>query len=57
VSAAAALLLSVNPALTPVEIRNLLVQSVTIPPGWDTEYGAGILNVRAALDLALAPST
>ncbi len=52
VAAAAALILSVNPNLTPDEVTELLTGSATGlgPPGDNIEYGAGILNASAALN-------
>ncbi len=52
VAAAAALILSVNPNLTPNEVTELLTGSATGlgPPGDNIEYGAGILNASAALN-------
>jgi subtilisin family serine protease len=51
VAAAAALILSVNPALTPSQISELITGSAGDlgPPGADIEYGNGILNASAAL--------
>jgi serine protease len=53
VSAAAALLLSLNAALTPDEIRFILESTAFDlgPDGWDEEYGHGLLDVAAALSL------
>jgi len=53
VSGAMALLLSVNPQLTVSELETLLTQSATDLgiPGWDNNYGKGLLNVAAANNL------
>jgi len=51
VSGAAALLLSVNPALTEAQVRTILQQSATDmgPGGFDNDFGFGRLNVQRAL--------
>jgi len=60
VAAAAALLRAKNPALSAAEIKRILMQSASAPPGllgtlFGTKgaYGAGILNVRRAFESAL----
>lgn len=54
VTGAAALLLSRSPALTPEEVRGILVASAEDlgAQGWDDRYGAGLLRIdrAAALD-------
>lgn len=46
-----ALMLDVDPTLTPDEIKQILVSTTTKMPGYaDFEVGAGYLNVYAALD-------
>ncbi len=56
VAAVAALLLSnahkAKPALTPAEVRAVLAQSATDlgAPGWDPEFGYGLVNPVAALE-------
>jgi serine protease len=59
VSAAAALLLSLNAALTPDEIRFILESTAFDlgPDGWDEEYGHGLLDVAAALSLVVSVAT
>jgi hypothetical protein len=59
VAGAAALVLSVNPALSGVEAAEVLKQSADDLgiPGYDTTYGAGRLNVSKAVDLALTGIT
>lgn len=58
-----ALILSANPALTPTEVRNTLVNtctdvvSVEAPiPGWDVYAGYGLVNAYQAV-LAVSPPT
>ncbi len=60
VAAAAALLRAKNPGLSAVEIKRILMQSASAPPGLlgalfgtRNAYGAGILNVRRAFESAL----
>lgn len=60
VAAAAALLRAKNPELSAAEIKRILMQSASPPPGllgtlFGTKgaYGAGILNVRRAFETAL----
>lgn len=52
----AALVLSVNPLLSAQEVKTLLATTAVDhgEPGWDTVYGWGLINARAALD-ATAP--
>jgi len=59
VSAAVALLLSLNAALTPDEIRFILESTAFDlgPNGWDEEYGHGLLDVAAALSLVVSVAT
>lgn len=54
VAGAAALVRAVNPALTPAEVASRLMASATDAgsPGTDGLYGAGLLNVGAAVALA-----
>jgi serine protease AprX len=53
VSAAAALLLEVNPCLTPMMIRAMLTHTARLLPDVPLErQGAGVLDVRAAVRLA-----
>ncbi len=58
VTGAAALILSIDPAKTPWQIRTILQQSANDlgAPGYDTYYGSGELNVYRALLLTL-PAT
>ena len=59
VSAAAALLLTLDPTLSPAEIRSILKSSAnsSIIPGYNSnEHGAGLLDVRAALLLVDTPT-
>lgn len=51
VAGTAALVLSLLPTLTPLEVRNILTGSVNDlgPPGYDLQYGNGGLNAGAAM--------
>ncbi len=51
VSGAAGLLLSINPNLTPLQVKAALQDSADDmgPPGWDPHYGWGRVNVARAL--------
>lgn len=50
VAAAAALVRSVNPTLTPAQVEDLLERTVRVPSRWPaTGYGAGVLDVSAAV--------
>ncbi len=44
VSAAVAMMKTLYPNLTPVEIKEKLISSATVPRGWTGLYGKGILN-------------
>lgn len=45
VSAAAALLKSINPDITPAEVERIIKETAYVPEGWDsTKYGEGIVN-------------
>jgi hypothetical protein len=58
VAGVAGLLLSVNPALTAEQLRQLLLASAddVAAPGWDVYTGAGRVNAQRALDAAAASS-
>jgi serine protease len=58
VSAAAALVLSVRPAMTPSQVRNLLANTALDlgPVGWDNHYGSGLLQIDDAVAEALDPA-
>ncbi len=51
VTAAAALVVAAHPELGPAQVQGLLQGSAEDlgPPGWDDEYGAGMVDPRAAL--------
>ena len=51
ISAAAALLLSRDPSLTPAQVKSYLETTADDlgPVGWDTENGAGFVNILSAL--------
>ncbi len=55
VSGVAALVLSVNPALTQLEVRNILNQTATDmgPNGFDNDFGHGRVNALLAVEEAL----
>lgn len=55
VAGAMALLLSVNPQLTVDELEFVLTQSTVDlgTPGWDNDYGKGLLDVEAAFNLLI----
>ncbi len=50
----AALILSVNPSLTPDEVEAIMAESAVDrgAPGYDTQYGWGFVNARNAVELA-----
>jgi len=52
----AALILSIEPDLTNIEVKHFLEQSAKDlgEPGWDQYYGWGRVDARAALDMVLA---
>ncbi len=55
VAAAAALVLAKRPGLKPAQVRKILMDSADKVPGqtgWNKEYGAGRLNIDAALKIA-----
>jgi type VII secretion-associated serine protease mycosin len=56
VAAAAALLVDAHPQLEPADVSRLLQSTAEDlgRPGWDQEYGAGLLDPRAALERAEA---
>ena len=57
VAGACALLLSVDPTLTPAKIKAIMQATAThLPDYQDFEVGAGYLNVYAAVDQALNPT-
>ena len=53
----AALILSVEPDLTNLEVQRILLRSARDlgTPGWDEYYGYGRVDARAALEMALNP--
>lgn len=46
VSAAAAILKSINPDFTPQEIKIIIKETASVPIGWDVNYGVGILDME-----------
>ena len=59
VAGVAALLRSIDPTLTPQEVRDILTSTADDlgPAGYDTEYGYGLLNAAAAVAAAGPPPT
>lgn len=59
VAGAAALLLSARPGLSPDEVQSILEDTATDlgPTGWDIHYGAGLLQMRRALERVLPTPT
>jgi thermitase len=57
VAGVAALVISVNPALTAAQVQNVLKQGADDlgNPGWDPSYGAGRVNAARAVSLAGGP--
>ena len=49
VSAAAAILKTVNPTITPQSVKDRLKNTAYVPSGWNTDYGVGIVDFRAML--------
>lgn len=49
VTAAAATILSINPNLSPDDVKSILTRSSIKPNGWDKAFGAGIVNFEAAV--------
>src|SRR5262249_38704461 len=54
VAGVAALVISVNPALTPAQVTSVLEQSADDlgSPGWDPSYGWGRVNAARAVSMA-----
>ena len=54
VAGVAALVMAVNPGLTPIEVQELIRASADDlgAPGWDVGYGAGRVNAAQAVNLA-----
>ncbi len=59
VAGVAALMLSANPSLTPVQVRDLIKQSADDlgTKGWDGSYGSGRVNASRAVQMALAANS
>lgn len=51
VSAAVAILLSLDPTLTVSDIETILEQTAQVPGNWDTDYGAGIVDFSEMMTL------
>ncbi|MBV1777261.1 S8 family serine peptidase [Burkholderiaceae bacterium DAT-1] len=54
VSGVAALMLSVNPKLTPAQVRNILIKTTRTPPGNCPGCGSGIVDAVSAVKAATA---
>ena len=56
VTAAASLVWAANPALSLTQVKQLLIDSAADlnTPGWDKETGAGLVDVKSAIDRALS---
>jgi subtilisin family serine protease len=56
VTGAAALALSANPRLTSAQLTNVLTSTATDlgTPNYDTTFGFGLVNAKAAVQKALA---
>ncbi|MFC4559072.1 S8 family serine peptidase [Virgibacillus kekensis] len=53
-----ALMLEANPQLSPSQVKNILQQTATNMPGYETwEVGAGYVNAYAAVDMAFNTTT
>lgn len=58
VAGVTALMLDANPALTPDQVKQILVDTATAMPGYaDWEVGAGYVNAWAAVDKAVNPGS
>lgn len=57
VSAAAATLKSIDPEITPAEVKKIIKETAYVPDGWDTNYGAGIVNFYNMVKAVLEPET
>ena len=44
VSAAAAILKTISPDITPAQVKERICATATCPEGWDTNYGSGIVS-------------
>lgn len=57
VSAAAAILKSINPDITPAEVQQIIKETAYVPEGWDYNYGAGIIDFYNMVQAALRMQT
>jgi subtilisin family serine protease len=55
-TAVGAILLSANPKLNPQDVKRIMRETATDlgAPGWDSTYGAGLINIEAAVKAARA---
>ncbi len=56
VSAAAAIMKSLNPSLTSQEIKDMIKNTAAVPDGWNTKYGVGILDMEGMLSALRLPT-
>lgn len=56
VSAAVAILLSLDPTLTVSDIETILKQTAQVPNNWDTDYGAGVVDFSEMMTLTKTPT-
>ena len=56
VSAAVAILLSMDPTLTVSDIETILKETAQVPNNWDTDYGAGIVDFSEMMTLTKTSS-
>lgn len=57
ISAAAATLKSIDPDITPAEVKRIIKETAYVPEGWDTNYGTGIVNFYNMVKAVLEPET
>ena len=57
VSAAAATLKSIDPDITPAEVKRIIKETAYVPEGWDFNYGAGIVDFYNMVKTALRTKT
>ena len=57
VSAAAAILKSINPDITPAQAEKIIKETAYVPEGWDFNYGAGIVDFYNMVKTALQTET
>ena len=55
VSAAAAILKSINPDITPAQAERLIKETAYVPEGWDYNYGSGIVDFYSLVKAVIEP--